>query len=165
MIVEYVLTWVLVLVIPIALTIGRVVRTLSDMWQKYVPTLLLRIKMVRFRLGFRVSFGLEDLRQLRKYKGIIMERAALKDLMYGAIEEMMKNSKYYYHSSIGANYSHWTDVGKENLHECDCPTVRIRTHDCSVNIPSPHQLSCLSMTNTGLENTLKYFFIYGNTIL
>jgi hypothetical protein len=73
--------------------------------------------MVRFRLGFRVSFGLEDLRQLRKYKGIIMERAALKELMYGAIEEMMKNSKYYYHSSIGANYSHWTDTGKENLHE------------------------------------------------
>lgn len=46
-----------------------------------------------------------------------MERAALKELMYGAIEEMMKNSKYYYHSSIGANYSHWTDAGKENLQE------------------------------------------------
>jgi len=106
-----------VLVISIGMSIGRVVRPLSDMWQKYVPTLLLRIKMERFRLGFRVSFGLEDLRQLRKYKGLYMERAALKELMYGAIEEMMKNSKYYYHSSIGSNYSHWTDTGKENLHE------------------------------------------------
>jgi hypothetical protein len=46
-----------------------------------------------------------------------MERAALKELMYGAIEEMMKNSKYYYHSSIGASYGHWTDIGKENLQE------------------------------------------------
>ena len=46
-----------------------------------------------------------------------MERAALKELMYGAIEEMMKNGKYYYQSSIGAGYSHWTDAGKENLHE------------------------------------------------
>jgi hypothetical protein len=87
------------------------------MWQKYVPMLLLKIKMDRFRLGFHVSFVLEDLRRLRKYKGVIMERAALKELMYGAIEEMMKNSKYYYHSSIGASYGHWTDIGKENLQE------------------------------------------------
>ena len=82
-----------------------------------IVKILFRLKLVWFRLGFRVSFGLRDVRLLKTFKGLIMERAALKELMYGAIEEMMKNSKYYYHSSIGANYSHWTDAGKENLHE------------------------------------------------
>jgi len=46
-----------------------------------------------------------------------MERKALKELMYGGIEEMLQNNRYYYHSSIGANYSHFTDEGKKNLTE------------------------------------------------
>ena len=44
-----------------------------------------------------------------------MNRAALKDLMYGGIEELTQNSRFYYSSSIGSNYNHWTDLGKENL--------------------------------------------------
>jgi hypothetical protein len=46
-----------------------------------------------------------------------MDRRALKDLMYGGIEEMTQNPKLYYSSSIGAHYSRWTDTGKENLAE------------------------------------------------
>jgi hypothetical protein len=46
-----------------------------------------------------------------------MERQALKELMYGGIEELLKNSRYYYHSSIGPGYSHFTDEGKKNLAE------------------------------------------------
>ena len=46
-----------------------------------------------------------------------MERQALKELMYGGIEELLRNSRYYYHSSIGNNYSHFTDEGKRNLIE------------------------------------------------
>ena len=41
-----------------------------------------------------------------------MEKQAIKDLMYGGICEMMHNRKYYYRSSIGNGYSHWTDEGK-----------------------------------------------------
>jgi hypothetical protein len=79
--------------------------------------MLLRLKLVWFRLGFRVSFGLKDLQQLKKCKGLIMERRALKDMLYGGIEEMIQNNRYYYHSSIGSNYSHFTDEGKKNLAE------------------------------------------------
>jgi hypothetical protein len=46
-----------------------------------------------------------------------MNRAALKDLVYGGIEEMSQNSRLYYNSSIGSNYNHWTDLGKENVVE------------------------------------------------
>jgi hypothetical protein len=41
-----------------------------------------------------------------------MEKAAIKALMYGGINELMHNNKYYYHSSVGKNYSHWTEEGK-----------------------------------------------------
>ena len=41
-----------------------------------------------------------------------MEKAAIKDLMYGGINELMRDSKYYYRSSVGVEYSHWTDAGK-----------------------------------------------------
>lgn len=46
-----------------------------------------------------------------------MDRKALKDLMYGSIDEMLQNSRFYYHSSVGANYSHFTEEGKKNLTE------------------------------------------------
>ena len=46
-----------------------------------------------------------------------VEKAALKDLTYGALLEMMHNRRYYYHSSVGQDYSHWTDQGKEALIE------------------------------------------------
>ena len=46
-----------------------------------------------------------------------MNRAALKDLMYGGIEEMTQNPRLFYKSSIGKDYSHWTEAGKENLSE------------------------------------------------
>lgn len=41
-----------------------------------------------------------------------MEKQAIKDLMYGGICEMMHNRKYYYRSSVGSGYSHWTEEGK-----------------------------------------------------
>lgn len=46
-----------------------------------------------------------------------MNRQALKDLLYGGIEEMTQNPRLYYQSSVGKEYSHWTDTGKENLSE------------------------------------------------
>lgn len=41
-----------------------------------------------------------------------MEKQAIKDLMYGGVNEMMQNRRYYYRSSVGKDYSHWTDEGK-----------------------------------------------------
>lgn len=41
-----------------------------------------------------------------------MEKQAIKDLMYGGVCEMMQNRRYYYRSSVGKDYSNWTDEGK-----------------------------------------------------
>jgi hypothetical protein len=46
-----------------------------------------------------------------------MKKAAIKDLVYGGLEELINNRAYYYHSSIGQSYSHLTDDGKEALVE------------------------------------------------
>ena len=46
-----------------------------------------------------------------------MDKQAVKDLMFGGLHELMKNRHYYYHSSVGQNYSYWTDEGKEALCE------------------------------------------------
>lgn len=41
-----------------------------------------------------------------------MKKGAIKDLVYGGLEEIMQNRNYYYHSSVGRDYSHLTDDGK-----------------------------------------------------
>jgi hypothetical protein len=46
-----------------------------------------------------------------------MEKGAIKDLVYGGMEELLNNSRYYYHSSVGASYSHLTDAGKDAVTE------------------------------------------------
>ena len=35
--------------------------------------------------------------------------------MYGGIAELMKNRQYYYYSSVGPEYSHWTEEGNQAL--------------------------------------------------
>ena len=46
-----------------------------------------------------------------------MEKQAIKELMYGGVNELMQNRRYYYHSSVGMNYSHWTTEGKTAMEE------------------------------------------------
>lgn len=46
-----------------------------------------------------------------------MDRGAIKEFMYGGIAEIMRNRKYFYHSSIGSNYSHWTEDGQKAIAE------------------------------------------------
>ena len=46
-----------------------------------------------------------------------MEKSAIKDLIYGGLEELINNQKYYYHSTVGRDYSHLTDQGKEAIAE------------------------------------------------
>jgi hypothetical protein len=46
-----------------------------------------------------------------------MQTSAIKELMYGGVRELMNNRTYYYHSSVGQQYSHWTDEGQKALAE------------------------------------------------
>lgn len=41
-----------------------------------------------------------------------MEKQAIKDLMYGSLNELMQNRRYYSRSSVGPEYSRWTEEGQ-----------------------------------------------------
>lgn len=47
----------------------------------------------------------------------MLEKSVIKDTMYGGIYELMQNSKYFYRSSVGVNYCHWTEPGVQALSE------------------------------------------------
>jgi hypothetical protein len=40
-----------------------------------------------------------------------MEKDVVKDLLYGGLTELMNNKELYYRSSVGADYSNWTERG------------------------------------------------------
>ena len=46
-----------------------------------------------------------------------MQKSAIKDLVYGGLEEIMNNRNYFYHSSVGRDYSHLTEAGKQAVTE------------------------------------------------
>ena len=46
-----------------------------------------------------------------------MDKSAVKDLIFGGLNELMRNRNYFYHSSVGSGYSHWTNQGKDALVE------------------------------------------------
>jgi hypothetical protein len=75
--------------------------------------MLLRIKILLRRLGFPISFGLIDLDRAKTYKGFVMEKQAIKEVMYGGIKELMNNRHYYYRSSVSKEFSHFTTEGTE----------------------------------------------------
>lgn len=41
-----------------------------------------------------------------------MQKLAIKDIVYGGLEELINNPAYYYHSGVGRDYSHFTDEGQ-----------------------------------------------------
>ena len=54
-----------------------------------------------------------------------MDKEAIKDLVYGGLEEIVNNRRYYYHST--ASYSHFTDQGKQAVGEfLDVMAFKIR---------------------------------------
>jgi hypothetical protein len=59
------------------------------------------------------------LKWTRNHNGVpkMLEKPAIKELLYGGISEILNNRHYYYHSSIGAEYSHFTDAGKVAMTE------------------------------------------------
>jgi hypothetical protein len=46
-----------------------------------------------------------------------MKKGAIKDLCYGGMLELLNNRNYYYHSGVGASYSHLTEDGKAAMIE------------------------------------------------
>ena len=46
-----------------------------------------------------------------------MEKQAIKELMYGGVKEIMSNSRYYYRSSTGRQFSWFTEPGKIAVQE------------------------------------------------
>jgi len=46
-----------------------------------------------------------------------MEKQAVKDLMYGSLNELMQNRRYYSRSSAGPEYSRWTEEGQVVLNQ------------------------------------------------
>ena len=46
-----------------------------------------------------------------------MQKSAIKDLVYGGLEEIINNSRHYYKSSVGRDYCHLTDSGKQAIVE------------------------------------------------
>lgn len=46
-----------------------------------------------------------------------MKKGAIKDLCYGGMLELLNDRNYYYKSSVGKDYSHLTDDGKQAVVE------------------------------------------------
>lgn len=40
-----------------------------------------------------------------------MDKEAIKNIMYGGLREIVRDHRYYYHSSIGPEYCRFTDLG------------------------------------------------------
>jgi hypothetical protein len=53
------------------------------------------------------------LERVRSNDGVpkMIEKAAIKDLFYGGVVEIMNNRNYYYKSSVGSEYNHLTEAG------------------------------------------------------
>jgi hypothetical protein len=46
-----------------------------------------------------------------------MDRGAIKDFIYGGLSEIMNNRQYFYKSTVGQGYSHFTEEGEKALVE------------------------------------------------
>lgn len=46
-----------------------------------------------------------------------MEKIAIKDLLYGGVNELIHNNKFYRHSPIGYDYCRFTEEGEVALKE------------------------------------------------
>ena len=72
--------------------------------------LLHKIRTARFRFAFLVSYVLGGLKLAKNYK---LAQDANRSTVYGAMLEITKNPRLWRHSSVGREYSHFTDEGRE----------------------------------------------------
>lgn len=88
----------------------------SGKWSRSARMRLLGIKIAKMcgRYGFRGSSASEVLQKVKSYN---MNKQAVKDLTYGGLMELVNNRNMYYRSSVGKDYSHFTDEGKAAIAE------------------------------------------------
>ena len=87
--------------------------------------LLHKIKMALIAYVSRAFSASVALRLARRFN---MEKAALKDLLYGGLTELMNNKDFYYRSPNGADYSKWTERGNTAMLDyVICLTKQIQT--------------------------------------
>jgi hypothetical protein len=72
--------------------------------------LLHKIKTALTRLGFLGSCVLGGLKLAKNYK---LAQDANRSVVYGAMVEITKNPRLWYHSSVGREYCHFTEEGRE----------------------------------------------------
>ena len=46
-----------------------------------------------------------------------MDKDAVKNLVFGGVCELIRDTRYYYYSSVGSSYCHFTDKGEVALKE------------------------------------------------
>lgn len=46
-----------------------------------------------------------------------MQKPALKDILYGGLQELMKNDDYFYRSSLGTKFNKWEPEGVKAVME------------------------------------------------
>lgn len=46
-----------------------------------------------------------------------MDRGAIKELLYGGVRELTSNKDYFYHSTVGPEYCHFTPAGEKAMLE------------------------------------------------
>lgn len=46
-----------------------------------------------------------------------MDRGAIKELLYGGLKELTSNNDYFYHSTVGTEYCHFTPSGEKAMIE------------------------------------------------
>jgi hypothetical protein len=60
-----------------------------------------------------------------------MQKSTIKDICYGGLLELVNNDRYYYHSSVGAGYSHLTEEGKQAVMEfVDMIAFKMKQAEC-----------------------------------
>lgn len=45
----------------------------------------------------------------------MLDKRAVKELLYGGINEIVQNREYYYNSGISPEYNHFTEAGKDAM--------------------------------------------------
>ena len=99
-----------------AQTFGRIRQVYLDRWSRSarMQRLGAKIAMTLGAYDSPDSFASVALRKVKKSK---MKKAAVKDLMFGGVMELSRNSRYYYHSTVGKTYCYWTEEGKQAISE------------------------------------------------
>lgn len=46
-----------------------------------------------------------------------MDKDAIKNLVFGGVSELIRDKRYYYYSSLGSDYCHFTELGEVALKE------------------------------------------------